>query len=149
MLHLTAENFLSTASDHGHDGMVVMIDEQDTALINKLGSNPCVLPPGAKAGKNLAPTPQDVCTQVSDDGVTGWVRRWGYSPEARPWTTNRSIEIDIFYPEGRGRWALIGLTNTAPPDGKGPRPEVFDTPLAISDTEAARTVAYFAHHPNS
>jgi hypothetical protein len=99
------------------------------------GANPCELAPGATPGRDWAPTPADRCTRVERDGRSAWIRRWGYSPTERPWSTPDTVIIDILTQlHGRPVWLLLG--NVMPPSGsatagpQGPRFEISDTELA-------------------
>jgi len=85
-------------------------------------ANPCTLKSGASPGVNGAPTPEDQCTQQAANGVTVWVRRWGYSPQPRPWTTADSTIIEVFVPRSGGRFLVLTLSNTELPKGTVPPP---------------------------
>jgi hypothetical protein len=84
-------------------------------------ASPCTLPAGASPGVNGAPTPEDQCTRQTADGVTFWVRRWGYSPQQRPWTSADSTIIDAFVPH-HGQFLVLTISNTELPDGTVPPP---------------------------
>jgi len=102
------------------------------------GGNPCVLAPDATPGVNGAPTPADTCTQVSKNGKSAWVRRWGYAPDVRPWSNPDTVVIEAFY-STRGHPYVLVMTNTlvprwmgasAPPGPQGPRFEISDEDIA-------------------
>jgi hypothetical protein len=126
---LTAADLAGLAAGHtvvrrqSSDGAIVYL-----YLTNGLAgrdidpANPCTLKAGARPGVNGAPTPEDQCTQESANGVTVWVRRWGYSPQQRTWTTADSTIIDVFVPRSGGRLLVLTLSNTELPNGTVPPP---------------------------
>jgi hypothetical protein len=72
--------------------------------------------------------------RVERDGRSAWIRRWGYSPKERPWSTPDTVVIDVVVElHGRSVWLLLG--NVEPPDGsetpgpQGPRFEISDAEL--------------------
>jgi hypothetical protein len=99
--------------------------------------DPCIPAAGAVPGRDGAPTDEDVCYRVEADGVSGWVRRWGYSPQDRPWTTPDTTVVEFFFEAG-GRAAVFGLSNTVPPASPS-TPASTSTPAPTSTPASAAT----------
>ena len=100
--------------------------------------NPCELAPGATPGRDGAATADDKCTKIEKDGHSVWIRRWGYSPKERPWTTPDTVVVELFLTY-HGRQIDLILANTelpipgqaapATPGRVGPRFEISDAEL--------------------
>lgn len=101
--------------------------------------NPCTLAPGDTAGKGEAPAPEDTCSSVDRKGETVWVRRWGYSPELRPWMSKDSTIVEIFVHKG-DRVMMLGISNTFPMKGTKPGTNLGGS-FDISDEELAKFAA--------
>jgi hypothetical protein len=99
-------------------------------------TDPCRLAPGATPGRDDAPTTADTCTKVERDGHTVWIRRWGYAPKERPWTTPDTVVVELYF-DLRGRQLELILANAdqalprpANPGTVGPKFEISDAELA-------------------
>jgi len=101
--------------------------------------NPCTLAPGATAGKDGAPAPEDTCSRVDRKGETVWVRRWGYSPDLRPWMSPDSTIVELFVHRG-DRVMMLGISNTFPMKGTKPATRLGGS-FDISDKELAKFAA--------
>jgi hypothetical protein len=133
-MKLTAAELMSSSKGGGW-----LFAYRDLDVHLAADGNPCTLAPGDTAGKGGAPAPEDTCSTVKRKGDTVWVRRWGYSPDLRPWMSPDSTIVEIFVHKG-GRVMMLGISNTYPMKGTKPATRLGGS-FDISDEELAKFVA--------
>lgn len=122
------------------NGWMFIAVRRNLDVLDALGNDPCALPPGATPGHDSAPTPEDTCTTVEQGGVTVMVRRWGYSPRQRPYTSATTVVVEGFARINGGRVVAITLANIAVPlDSDVPGEPLPDNgKLRLTDKAVAR-----------
>jgi hypothetical protein len=121
--------YVIDAADWQHGVHVASVEVTVYWSAHPYRGNPCVLQNGMVAGRQGAPTPDDVCAARPDPHGTVWIWKMGHSAE-RPWTTAHTKDWIVSQARADGTVVTVEATSQIGSHPSG-RPIYASTPFNI------------------